>query len=85
VGQSQEPDVLLSELCTLSVVISAYFVGFFLSQHLFDGVMASADKGRATDVSNLFKAFGMVLYHILIPKLEKYRFEGCTTWWIGWL
>ena len=50
----------------------------------FDGGMALVDKGKATDVVylDLCKAFDMVLPHMLIPKVEIYRFEGWTIRWI---
>ena len=42
------------------------------------------EKGKATDVVylDLCKAFDMVLPHMLIPKVEIYRFEGWTIRWI---
>lgn len=40
---------------------------------------ASVDKGRATDdLSGPCKAFDMVHYNILLAKLERDGFEGCT-------
>lgn len=55
---------------------------------LYNGVAALVDSRRAMNAIyfDFSKTFDMVLYSILVAKLERYVFDGWTVWWIrNWL
>lgn len=83
-----EPSAVTAYLLTENLESNGFRNYIRTSMAFYDEVMALVDKGGATDgvYLDLCKAFDMFLHHILISKLEKYRFEGWAIQWTkSWL